>query len=60
MKKIALGETMPIEVTGVEYLDEKNRFRTFFRDDDGDKGVVILDVEMPLGPAELKIIHTGD
>ena len=57
MKKIALGETLPIEVTEVSEVDDRGKFKTVFRDDDGFVGTVYLDVELPIGPAELKIVH---
>ena len=57
MKKIALGETLPIEITEVSEIEGKDKFKVNFRDDDGFEGVIYLDVEIPLGKAELKIIH---
>ncbi len=57
MKKIALGETVPIEITEVSEVDERGKFKIVFRDDDGFVGTVYLDVELPIGPAELKIAH---
>lgn len=57
MKKIALGETLPIEITEVSEIDSKNKFKIVFKDDDGYEGKVYLDVKLPLGAAELKIVH---
>lgn len=57
MKKIALGETLPIEITEVSELEGKDKFKIVFRDDDGYEGSVYLDVELPKGAAELKIVH---
>lgn len=57
MEKIALGETMPIDVTKVEEVVGRDKFKVTFTDDDGDEGTIYLDVEMPLGPAEVKIMH---
>jgi hypothetical protein len=57
MKKIALGETLPIDITEVSEVEGKDKFKTTFRDDDGFEGTVYLDVELPKGPAELKIVH---
>jgi hypothetical protein len=57
MKKIALGETLPINITEVSEIEGKDKFKTIFRDDDGFEGTVYLDVELPKGAAELKIVH---
>ena len=57
MKKIALGETLPINIIEVQELEEKNKFKVIFRDDDGFEGLIYLDVEIPNGKAELKIVH---
>ena len=57
MKKIALGETLPIEVTEVSEVDNRGKFKIVFKDDDGFVGTAYLDVELPVGPAELKIVH---
>ena len=57
MKKIALGETLPIEITEVSEVENKAKYKIVFRDDDGFEGIVYLDVELPKGPAELKIAH---
>ncbi len=57
MKKIALGETLPIEIIDVSEIEGKEKFKVSFRDDDGFEGTIYLDVEIPTGKAELKIIH---
>jgi hypothetical protein len=57
MKKIALGETLPIEIIQVSKIRGKDKFKTVFKDDDGFSGTVYLDVGLPKGKAELKIIH---
>ncbi len=57
MKKIALGETLPIEITEISEVEGKNKYKISFRDDDGFEGLVYLDVELPKGAAELKIVH---
>ena len=57
MKKIALGETLPINITEVTEVIGKNKFKVTYIDDDGFTGTLYLDVELPLGVAELKIIH---
>lgn len=57
MKKIALGETLPIEITEVTEVEGKDKFKVIFRDDEGYTGTVYLDVEIPKGYAELKIVH---
>ncbi len=57
LKRIALGETMPIVVTQVLPVEGKDKFLVKFVDDDGDEGSVFLDVQVPTGPAELRIIH---
>jgi hypothetical protein len=57
MKKIALGETLPIEIIEVSEVEGKEKFKVSFRDDDGFEGVIYLDVDIPRGKAELKIIH---
>ncbi len=57
MKKIALGETLPIEITGVSEIEGKDKFKVIFRDEDGFEGILYLDVELPTGPAELRIVH---
>ncbi len=57
MKKIALGETLPIEITEVTEVEGKDKFKVIFRDDEGYTGIVYLDVEIPKGDAELKIVH---
>jgi hypothetical protein len=57
MKKIALGETLPIKITEVEEVVGKNKFKVTYFDDDGFTGILYLDVELPLGDAELKIVH---
>ncbi len=59
MRKIALGETLPVEIIKVEEV-KPDKFKVTIQDDEGYVGVVYLDVEMPLGTAELKIIHLGD
>ena len=57
MRKIALGETLPVDVFKVEQLDEREKFIVHFKDDEGDEGTIILDVELPLGKAEIRVIH---
>ena len=57
-RRIVLGETLPVEVLEVEEVRDK-RFRTVLRDDEGDTSTLFLDVRLPLGKAELKIMHTG-
>jgi hypothetical protein len=57
MKKIALGETLPIEIIEVFEIEGGEKFKVSFRDDDGYEGVIYLDVDIPKGKAELKIIH---
>lgn len=57
MRKIALGETLPIEVTEVSEVEGRDKFKIVFHDDDGFVGTLYLDVELPVGAAELKIIH---
>ena len=57
MKKIALGETLPIEITEVIEVEGKDKFKIIFHDDDGFEGSVYLDVRLPQGEAELKIVH---
>ena len=57
MKKIALGETLPIEITEVIQIEGKEKYKVFFQDEEGFKGIMYLDVEIPKGTAELKIVH---
>ena len=57
MKKIALGETLPINITEVSKLEGRDKYKIIFRDDDGFEGMVYLDVELPIGSAELKLVH---
>ncbi|UCE73565.1 MAG: hypothetical protein JSV56_11135 [Methanomassiliicoccales archaeon] len=57
MKKIALGETLPINIIEVSEVEGKNKFKVVFRDDDNFEGIMYLDVEIPKGAAELKIVH---
>lgn len=57
MKKIALGETLPIEIMEVSEIEGREKFKVSFRDDDGFEGIIYLDVDIPKGKAELKIIH---
>jgi len=58
MQRIALGETLPMDVIAVEPVGI-NRFRTTLKDDEGDVSTIYLDIELPIGRAELKIFHTG-
>jgi hypothetical protein len=57
MKKIAVGETLPIVITQVTEIEDKGKFKIAFHDDEGYEGFIYLDVELPLGSAELKIVH---
>jgi len=57
MKKIAVGETLPIEITQVTAIEGKEKYKISFHDDEGYEGTLYLDVELPLGSAELKIVH---
>lgn len=57
MKKIALGETLPITIIDVVKVEGTDKFKITFRDDDGYEGLVYLDVELPMGEAELKLAH---
>lgn len=57
MKKIAVGETLPIDITQVTEIEGKNKYKISFHDDEGYEGTIYLDVELPLGTAELKIVH---
>jgi hypothetical protein len=59
VKKIALGETLPVKIINVEEV-KPDKFKIKIQDDEGYVGVVYLDVEMPLGTAELKLIHIGE
>ncbi len=57
VKKVILGETMPVQVLKVEEIPEKKKYLTTIRDDEGDVSTLYLDVPLPLGNAELRIIH---
>lgn len=57
MKRIAMGETLPIEITNVTEVNGNGKFKVIFHDDEGYEGTMFLDVELPLGSAELKIVH---
>ena len=58
MKRIVLGETLPVDILDVEEV-KKDRYKTTIKDDEGDVSTLYLDVKLPLGRAELKIYHTG-
>ena len=57
-RRIVLGETLPVDVLEVIEVG-KGRYKTVLKDDEGDTSTLYLDVELPLGKAELKIFHTG-
>jgi hypothetical protein len=57
MKKIALGETFPIEIIKVTQVEGKEKYKVIFHDEEGFEGSMYLDVEIPIGTAELKIVH---
>jgi len=60
MARIAVGETLRMRVVEVTPVEGKGKFRTLFRDEDGMESVLFLDVELPTGMAELKVIHLGE
>jgi len=52
----ALGETMPVEIVAVEKT-KSGKYKVKVVDDEGDAGVLYLDVPIPKGTAELTIVH---
>ena len=60
MARIAVGETLRLRVVEVAPVEGQGKFRTLLRDEDGTESIVFLDVELPLGMAELRIMHLGE
>jgi hypothetical protein len=60
MARLAVGETLRLRVTGVAPVEGHGKFRTTFSDEEGLESVLILDVELPLGMAELRVMHLGE
>ena len=60
MARIAVGETLRLRVIEVKPEPGKSKFRTVFLDEDGLESVIFLDVELPLGMTEVKVMHLGE
>jgi len=57
--RIALGETFKADVVEVKRVEQREKFRCTIKDDDGDISILYLDIEIPVGRAELRILHVG-
>jgi len=60
MARLAVGETLRLQVIEVAPVEGHGKFRTVLRDEEGLESVLILDVELPLGMAELRVMHLGE
>jgi len=60
MARLAVGETLRLRVVEVAPVEGHAKFRTVLRDEDAQESVILLDVELPLGMAEVKVMHLGE
>jgi len=60
MARLAVGETLRLRVTEVSPIEGHGKFRTVLKDEEGLESALVLDVELPLGMAELRIMHLGE
>ena len=60
MARLAVGETLRLRVVEVSPVDGHGKFRTVLKDEEGLESVLILDVELPIGMAELRVMHLGE
>lgn len=60
MARIAVGETLRLRVIDVKPEPGKSKFRTVLLDEDGLESVIYLDVELPLGMTEVKVMYLGE
>jgi hypothetical protein len=60
MARIAVGETLRLRVIDVKPEPGKSKFRTVLLDEDGLESVLFLDVELPLGMTEVRVMHLGE
>ena len=60
MARLAVGETLRLRVIEVAPVEGHGKFRTVLRDEEGLESVLILDVELPLGMAEIRVMHLGE
>ena len=60
MARLAVGETLRLRVVEVAPIEGQGKFRTVLKDEDGQESVLILDVELPLGMAEIRVMHLGE
>ena len=60
MARLAVGETLRLQVIEVTPVEGHGKFRTVLKDEEGLESALILDVELPLGMAEIKVMHLGE
>lgn len=60
MARLAVGETLRLRVTEVAPVEGRGKFRTVLLDEEGLESVLVLDVGLPLGMAELRVMHLGE
>ena len=60
MARLAVGETLRLQVVEVAPVEGHGKFRTVLRDEEGLESVLVLDVELPLGMAEIRVMHLGE
>jgi hypothetical protein len=57
---LAVGETLRLRVVEVAPVEGQGKFRTVLQDEDGQQSILLLDVELPLGMAEVRVMHLGE
>jgi hypothetical protein len=60
MARLAVGETLRLRVIEVTPMEGHGKFRTVLQDEEGLESVLVLDVELPLGMAEIRVMHLGE
>ena len=58
--RIAVGETLRLRVVEVTQVEGGPKYRTVLRDEDGAESVLLLDVCLPLGMAEVSVLYLGE
>lgn len=60
MARLAVGETLRLQVVEVSPVEGHGKFRTVLRDEEGLESMLVLDVELPVGMAEIRVMHLGE
>ncbi|MGQ9582038.1 MAG: hypothetical protein ACUVV6_00800 [Thermoplasmatota archaeon] len=58
--RVAVGETLRLRIVDVARVEGTPKYRTVLRDEDGAESVLLLDVSLPMGMAEVSVLYLGE